>query len=91
MSEAGQLFDASAYVGDWATERLAFSTPGELLAEMDRFGIGRALVCHTLAWQNSPSLGNARLMREIASHPRLEPCWVVVPSWFWLVWSLSLR
>ena len=56
------LFDASAYIGDWATERLAFSTPQALLAEMDRLGIGQALVCHTLAWQNSPALGNARLM-----------------------------
>jgi hypothetical protein len=74
------LFDASAYIGDWATERLAFSTPPALLAEMDRLGIAKALVCHTLAWQNSPALGNARLMAEIAGQPRLEPAWVVMPG-----------
>lgn len=74
------LFDASAYIGDWAIERLPFSTPQALLAEMDRFGIRRALVAHTLAWQNSPAVGNARLMREIAGHARLEPCWVVMPG-----------
>jgi uncharacterized protein len=74
------LFDASAYIGDWATERLAFSTPQALLAEMDRLGIAQALVCHTLAWQNSPALGNARLMDELAGQPRLEPAWVVMPG-----------
>jgi len=74
------LFDASAFIGDWATDRLGFSTCQGLLAEMDRLGIGRALVSHTLAWQNSPALGNARLMQEIAGQPRLEPCWVVMPG-----------
>jgi hypothetical protein len=46
---------------------------------MDRLDIGRVLVCHMLAWQNSPATGNAQLMHEIAGQPRLEPCWVVMP------------
>ncbi len=47
---------------------------------MDRLGIGRALVCHTLTWQDSPANGNRRLMQEIVGLPRLEPCWVVLPG-----------
>ncbi len=74
------LFDASAFVGDWPTERLAFQSTSDLLAAMDRLGIARALVSHTLAWQNSPAVGNARLMDEISGQPRLEPCWVVMPG-----------
>jgi predicted TIM-barrel fold metal-dependent hydrolase len=75
-----RLFDACCYVGRWPTEELTFHTAKGLLAEMDRFGIERALVSHTLAWQDAPAFGNERLMEEIAPHPRLEPCWVVLPG-----------
>jgi len=75
-----ELFDACCYVGRWPSEQLAFATVEGLLAEMDRLGIGRALVTHTLAWQNVPAVGNAHLMEEIAGHPLLEPCWVVMPG-----------
>jgi predicted TIM-barrel fold metal-dependent hydrolase len=75
-----ELFDACCYFGRYPTERLAFNSVQGLLSEMDRLGIERALVCHTLAWQNAPEVGNARLMAEIADQPRLEPCWVVLPN-----------
>lgn len=75
-----ELFDAYCLIGRWPTEPFTFPTAQELLAEMARLGIGRALVSHTLAWQNVPAVGNARLMEEIADHPELEPCWVVMPG-----------
>jgi len=75
-----ELFDACCYIGRWPTERLAFHTVQELLAEMVRLGISRALVSHTLARQNVPAIGNVRLMKEIAGYSQLEPCWVVMPS-----------
>lgn len=74
------LFDANCMIGRWATEALGCGSADQLLAEMDRLGIERALVSHTLAWHDSPTAGNARLMAEIAAHPRLEPCWVVMPG-----------
>jgi predicted TIM-barrel fold metal-dependent hydrolase len=74
------LFDANCMIGRWPTERAALLTASDLLAEMDRLGIGRSLVCHTLAWQDSPANGNRRLMQEIAGQARLEPCWVLVPG-----------
>lgn len=74
------LFDVSCYIGRWPMEQLAYDDVPGLLAEMDRLGIGRALICHTMAWQNVPSVGNRLLMQEIAGQSRLEPCWVVMPG-----------
>jgi hypothetical protein len=50
-----------------------------LLAEMERLGIERALVSHTLARTYDPVLGNRLLMDEIAGHERLVPCWALLP------------
>lgn len=74
------LFDAAGYLGRWPTERLAFDDVPGLLARMDELGIARALVSHTLAWQNAPDVGNPLLIDAIAGQPRLEPCWGVLPG-----------
>jgi hypothetical protein len=50
-----------------------------LLAEMDRLGIQRALVSHTLARTYDPPLGNRLLMDQIAGQERLAPCWTLLP------------
>ena len=76
------LFDAAAFLGRWPTERLAFDDVPGLLTRMDELGIARALVSHTLAWQNVPSVGNPVLMDAITGQPRLEPCWGVLPGEF---------
>jgi predicted TIM-barrel fold metal-dependent hydrolase len=76
------LFDANCMLG-----RRSIHTPLDvpttveaLLAEMDRLGIAEALVYHGMALDGFPPEGNARLMREIAGHPRLHPCWVLLPT-----------
>lgn len=74
------VFDANAYIGRWPGERLAYHRVDDLLSYMTRLGIDRALVSHTIAWQNSPKLGNEMLQEAIAGHPELEPCWVVTPG-----------
>src|SRR5688572_28948638 len=56
------------------------ATADELLAEMDRLGIAEALVYHGMALDGHPYEGNQRLLREIAAHPRLHPCWVLLPT-----------
>jgi hypothetical protein len=74
------FFDCDCSIG-----RMAIPQPGtfarvdELVAEMDYCGIGRALVYHNLARDHSPALGNKMLLRELAGHEQLEPCWVVMP------------
>jgi len=51
-----------------------------LLGEMKRYGIGRALVCHAVAMEHSPELGNAMTAKAAKANPRLAPCWVFLPS-----------
>jgi len=46
---------------------------------MDRLGIGEALTYHAEARWHSPDYGNALLLTDIASEPRLHPCWVLTP------------
>jgi hypothetical protein len=55
-------------------------SPENLLGHMDRIGIEKALVFHTMAWEYHPNVGNAMLMEALAPHrERLEPCWVMLP------------
>ena len=51
-----------------------------LLALLDEYDIGRALVSHTVAKWHHPTDGNERLLEAIAGEPRLAPCWVVMPA-----------
>lgn len=76
------LFDSNCMLGRRSihTPLGTPTTPAELLAEMDRLGIAEALVYHAMAIDGHPPEGNARLMREIAGHPRLHPCWVLLPT-----------
>jgi predicted TIM-barrel fold metal-dependent hydrolase len=75
-----ELFDACCALGPAPRLPLAQEDAPSLLAEMDRLGVARALVYHTLAAAHAPDDGNARLMEAIAGQPRLEPCWVLLPG-----------
>jgi len=74
------LFDANCAVGAWPTDRVAYETVDQLLAEMARLGIARALVSHTLARHYDPVQGNRMLMEALAGRERLDPCWTLLPS-----------
>jgi len=56
------------------------STVAEVLAEMDRLGIQRALVAHTSGWESVPWLGNRRVEEEAAGHARLTRAWTALPD-----------
>jgi hypothetical protein len=73
------VFDANCAVGPWPTEKPRYETVEGLLAEMERLGIQRALVSHTLARTYDPVQGNQILMDEIAGHEALLPCWTLLP------------
>ncbi|MFL7809287.1 MAG: amidohydrolase family protein [Anaerolineae bacterium] len=73
------LYDANCAVGPWPTAQPLYETVDELLVEMERLGIDRALVSHTTARTFDPPQGNRRLMQEIAGHAQLEPCWTLLP------------
>jgi len=57
----------------------AFRTAGALLAEMDRVGIAEALVYASQARMAHPADGNTCILDMVRDHPRLHPCWVVLP------------
>jgi hypothetical protein len=52
----------------------------DLLAEMDRAGVERALVWHIVQHDASPQIGNQLLAEAIRPHPCLVGCWTVLPN-----------
>lgn len=53
----------------------------DLLAQMDRSGIKKALVWHVTQRDGAIQLGNALLAKGIASHrDRLYGCWTILPT-----------
>lgn len=73
------VFDGNAALGRRHDRRVALETPAALLAEMDRCGVGRALVYHPHAANYCTREGNPWLMELIAGEPRLLPQFVVNP------------
>ena len=74
------IFDMNCMLGPTRTDREpCFRTSGALLAEMDRLGISEALVHASHAEMGHPADANARVVEATRSHPRLHPCWAVLP------------
>lgn len=57
----------------------SFYAVEDLIHRMAHYGIQNALVHNSLAREYHPSLGNQKLMQEIAGHGNLHPAWVVLP------------
>jgi len=53
---------------------------GDLLGEMRRLGIGRALVRHRACIEVGPRTGNELLLRELAGREELVPVWMLTPE-----------
>lgn len=75
------FFDANAFIGRPATViPKPVLTAQDLLAEMDRNGIDRALVWHIAQHNCAPVIGNRMLAEQIAPHDRLLGCWTLLPT-----------
>lgn len=77
------FFDASTYIG--LPIHMPSVGPGglcatakDLLAEMDRSGIEKALVWHVAQRDHEPQTGNRLLAEAIAPHKRLAGCWAIL-------------
>ncbi len=75
------FFDCNAFFGLPALRPLApVATAEDLLVEMDRAGVERALVWHIAQHDGAPRVGNELLAEAIAPHPRLMGCWTALPN-----------
>ena len=74
------FFDANCTVGRRSAPVMGtLHEPGDVLEEMARVGIDRALATHASAIETDIMGGNARMSELAAQHPRFEACYVVVP------------
>ena len=73
-----QRFDVNCFLGKWPEGGSTLDDSGALLAAMDRLGIARALVRHSLGWHDVPALGNSVLTAQLSGQERLLPCWVAL-------------
>ena len=76
-----RFFDCNAFIGQ-PMQRLPMPAPrvDDLLSEMDRAGIERALVWHIAQHDASPQVGNQLLADAIRPHSRLMGCWTILPN-----------
>jgi hypothetical protein len=78
FAAAWNVFDANVRLGHSGVYgELALET-GDLLKEMDRFGIGRALVSHFAGEEYDAEQGNNLLACQL--HERLVPAWAALPD-----------
>ena len=77
------LTDHNALIGPYPFRRLPEPTPGRLLAEMDRLGIGSAWVGHLpSAFYRDAAAGNDELLEALGPHrARLLPVPAVNPAY----------
>jgi len=76
------FFDCNCYFGLPSTAPASpatCATLDDLEAELDRAGIGRAIVWHYAQVDVSAQRGNAMLAEAIGSHDRLLGCWTLLP------------
>ena len=74
------FFDSNCMLGPTNTNREpSFISSQDLLSEMDRVGIGEALVFSSRSLMSHPDDGNRMILKETVDHPRLHPCWVLLP------------
>lgn len=74
------VFDANIRVGDRHDTPTACRDRAALLAEMDRHGVGRALIHHAQTEDISPIEGNHFLETWLGSDGRLLPQWSIFPT-----------
>lgn len=67
-------------LGEWANKKLRFSEADGLLAEMDRLEISKALVFHSITWQDDINSGNTAVVNAVKGHTdRLVPVMALTP------------
>ena len=71
--------DTNLVVGPWVTDDQPAWTAGDVEQHLDLVGASHGVVRHSTAIEYDAADGNARLLAEIADHPRLVPAFVLGP------------
>lgn len=75
-----EFFDCNCWYGIPMSPPLdPAPTPAEVLAEMDRVGIQRALVRNCAVFEESPEVGNPLTLQAREASDRLVPAWAILP------------
>jgi len=74
------VFDANVRVGDLSAQPAPCRDRAALLAEMDRYGVERAVIYHALTEEVSPVEGNLLLEPWLDANARLVPQWSALPT-----------
>ena len=85
------IYDADTWIGHWPFRSLPKKSAADLLREMDKHGIDKALVAslHGLFYTDAHE-ANRELVKEIRrSRDRLVPCAVINPAYYG--WQQDLR
>jgi uncharacterized protein len=72
-----EYIDVNCMIGEWCFKDLKFKSPDGLIGEMDRLGINKALVYHSLSWMCDPKTGNDEVIVNISHYDRLIPVMVL--------------
>src|SRR5690625_5242589 len=76
------FFDARCKVGlntRTTTDEFSPYSAEHLLADMDRHGVGEALVLDCVSCEGTPKDGNPRIVKTAQTSERLHPAWVLLP------------
>ncbi|OGG50324.1 MAG: hypothetical protein A3F84_06665 [Candidatus Handelsmanbacteria bacterium RIFCSPLOWO2_12_FULL_64_10] len=75
------FLDANCMIGRRVAPRPETNlTVEQMVEEMARLGIGRALATHAYAKEYDPKTGNERATEAGLKHPALVPCYVLLPE-----------
>lgn len=78
-----RFFDTNCMIGRRMSCREgSLVTTADVVEIMERCGIDRALVYHSVAKENDMKLGNSLLKEDIADYPQFMQQWAVMPSTF---------
>jgi hypothetical protein len=68
-----KFIDANCMIGPWRYREFRINSVKDLLNEMDRLGIEKALVYHSASWFWDPAEGNRILIKQSSEIERLIP------------------
>ena len=75
-----EFFDSNVFIGRPMNGLFgAVSSADELLQEMEKQNIGKAIVWHIFQYEGSPVEGNRILAEQIATSNKLYGCWTILP------------